>query len=165
MHPMFLQKRNLDRISHRKEFIKVSERLRQGKPRGFDIAGSHGATNVDGIPAEIKVARSTKSKDSATTVESDGAPEGSHNEALIQSIVRAHVWMHSLRGGTYESIENLADANCMHPKVVRQALRLAFLAPDVTSVILEGKQPVGLSPVQISKLLPLPWTEHRRLLD
>jgi hypothetical protein len=27
----------------------------------------------------------------------------------------AHGWMHSLRGRTYESIENLADANRMHP--------------------------------------------------
>jgi len=35
----------------------------------------------------------------------------------------------------YESIEMLAEANCLHPKVVRQALRLAFLSPDVTSVI------------------------------
>ena len=128
------------------------------------IADSSGATDVDGVPAEIMVAWSTKAKDSAAAVESDGAPEGSHNEALIQSIVRAHVWMHSLREGTYESVESLADANGMHPKVVRQALRLAFLSPDVTSGILEGWQPAGLSLVQIPKLLPLPWTEHRRLL-
>lgn len=72
--------------------------------------------------------------------------------------------MRSLQGGTYESIEDLADANRMHPKVVRQALRLAFLSPDVTSAILEGRQPAGLSLAQIPKLLPLPWTEHRRLL-
>jgi DNA invertase Pin-like site-specific DNA recombinase len=128
------------------------------------IAGSHGATDVDGIPAEIKVAWSTKAKDPAAAFESDGVPEGSHNEALIQSIVRAHVWMHSLREGTYQSVENLADANRMHPKVVRQALRLAFLSPDVTSAILEGRQPAGLSLAQIPKLLPLRWTEHRRLL-
>jgi site-specific DNA recombinase len=51
-----------------------------------------------------------------------------------------------------------------HPKVVRQALRLAFLSPDLTSAILEGKQPAGLSLARIPKLLPLPWTEHQRLL-
>jgi site-specific DNA recombinase len=49
-------------------------------------------------------------------------------------------------------------------KVVRQALRLAFLSPDVTSAILEGRQPTGLSLTRIPKLLPLPWTEHRSLL-
>jgi site-specific DNA recombinase len=72
--------------------------------------------------------------------------------------------MDSLRAETYESIENLADANGMHPKVVRQTLRLAFLFPEVTSAILEGTQPAGLSLAQIPKPLPLPWTEHRRLL-
>jgi site-specific DNA recombinase len=128
------------------------------------IAGSGDATNVDGVPTEIKVAWSTKAKDQAAAVESDGASEGWRNEALIEAIVRAHVWMHSLREGTYESIENLTEANRMHPKVVRQALRLAFLSPEVTSAILEGSQPAGLALAQIPKLLPLPWTEHRRLL-
>jgi hypothetical protein len=128
------------------------------------IAGSHGATNVDGIAAEIKVAWSIKAKDTATAVESDGAPDRSHNEPLIQAIVRAHVWMDSLREGTYESIEDLADANRMHPKVVRQALRLAFLSPEVTSAVLEGRQPTDLALPQIPKLLPLKWTEQQRLL-
>jgi site-specific DNA recombinase len=129
------------------------------------ITGFRGATNPDGVPTDITVAWSPKAKDRAAALESEGPPNSSHNEALIQSIVRAHVWMHSLRQGNYQSIENLADAHCTHPKVVRQALRLAFLSPDVTSAILEGRQPVGLALTQIPKLLPLPWTEHRRLLD
>jgi DNA invertase Pin-like site-specific DNA recombinase len=127
------------------------------------IASPSGAANHD-RPAEIKFAWSTKPKDSTAAFESDGAAESSHNEALIQSIVRAHVWMRSLREGNYESVENLADANGLHPKVIRQALRLAFLSPDITSAILEGRQPAALSLTQIPKLLPLPWTEHRRLL-
>jgi len=52
----------------------------------------------------------------------------------------------------------------MHPKVVRQALRLAFLSPEVTSAILEGRQPAALSLARIPKLLSLPWAEHQRLL-
>ena len=52
----------------------------------------------------------------------------------------------------------------IQPKVVRQALRLGFLAPDVTSAILEGRQPASLSLTQIPKLLPLAWTYHRALL-
>jgi hypothetical protein len=51
------------------------------------------------------------------------------------------------------SIEALAEANRLHPKVVRQALRLAFLSPGVTSAILEGRQPARLSLAQIPKLL------------
>ena len=64
----------------------------------------------------------------------------------------------------YESVEMLAEAIRLHPKVVRQALRLAFLSPDVTSAILESRRPAALSLAQIPKLLPLSWTDHRRLL-
>jgi hypothetical protein len=147
-------------ITHADNFF----RFRNTEPLEVDERGGQRLAGRLCHPAEIKVAWSTKAKDSAAAVESDGAPEGSHDEALIQSIVRAHVWMHSLREGTYESIENLADANCMHPKVVRRALRLAFLSPEVTSAILEGRQPAGFSLAQIPKLLPLTWTEHRCLL-
>jgi DNA invertase Pin-like site-specific DNA recombinase len=117
-----------------------------------------------GSTTEIRVAWAIKAKDAATAVEGNGVSEGTRNDALIQSIARAHAWMHCLREGTYETIEQLAEANSLHPKVVRQNLRLAFLSPDVTSSILEGRQLAGLSLARIPKLLPFPWTEHRRLL-
>jgi site-specific DNA recombinase len=79
-------------------------------------------------------------------------------------MVRAHGWIRSLQDGAYETIEQLAEESSFHPKVVRQALRLAFLAPDITSAVLEGRQPRGLSLARIPKLLPLSWIEHRRLL-
>jgi hypothetical protein len=40
----------------------------------------------------------------------------------------------------------------------------ASLSPDVTSAILEGKQPTELSLARIPKLLPLLWTDQRHLL-
>jgi site-specific DNA recombinase len=97
-------------------------------------------------------------------VESDGENDASHNEGLIQSVVRTHAWKRALLDGAHDSVEMLANLNGLHPKVVRQALRLAFLSPDVTSAILEGRQPKGLSLAQIPKLLPLSWTRHRPLL-
>jgi site-specific DNA recombinase len=123
-----------------------------------------GAVDGDGANHEFRIAWSTKTKDAAATMEDNGAPEVVRNESLIQSIVRAHAWVDCLRDGTYESIEQLAEANRLHPKVVRHALRLAFLSPEVTSAILEGKQPDGLTLPRVPKLLPLSWMEHRRLL-
>jgi site-specific DNA recombinase len=123
-----------------------------------------GTADGDGSTQEIRIARSDKARDVATVVEGNGGSDGSRNESLIQSVVRAHVWVHCLQNGTYESIEVLAEANRLHPKVVRQALRLAFLSPDVTSAILEGTQAAAISLSRIPKLLPLPWTEHQSLL-
>jgi site-specific DNA recombinase len=119
-----------------------------------------GAPDMPG--QEFEIPWSPKTKDTAT-VEGNG-PVIERNEGLIQSIVRAHAWMHSLQNETYDSIEQLSEANNLHPKVVRQNLRLAFLSPDATSAILEGSQPAELSLARIPKLLPLPWSNQRPLL-
>ena len=66
----------------------------------------------------------------------------------------------SSKSERFSSIEGLATTAKLHPKVVRQALRLAFLSPELTSAILEGDQP-GLTLRQIPKRLPLPWTARR----
>jgi site-specific DNA recombinase len=123
-----------------------------------------GINDRDNITQEIGIAWTTKTRDPAAKVEGEAVPEGAHNEGLIQSIIRAHAWMHSLREGAHKSIETLAEANRLHPKVVRQALRLAFLSPKVTSAILKGSQPAALSLARVPKLLPLSWTEHQSLL-
>jgi site-specific DNA recombinase len=124
------------------------------------------AANADTGDAgrEIRIARSTETRGVSTLLEGNSGSEGARNEGLIQSIVRAHAWVQCLRDGVYESIEQLAEANLLHPKVVRQNLRLAFLSPDIISSILEGRQPAELSPARIPKLLPLAWAQHRRLL-
>jgi site-specific DNA recombinase len=97
-------------------------------------------------------------------VEGNDGSERAPNESLIQSIVRAHGWMRSLHDGAYGSIDQLAKASSLHSKVVRQALRLAFLSPEITSAILEQRQPKDLALSQIPKLLPLSWAQHLCLL-
>jgi hypothetical protein len=130
----------------------------------INLTRSSDANEPDGAVSEIRIPWPTKVRDSTVAMESDGETAGTHNEGLVQSVVRAHAWMQSLRDGMFESVESLAEANGLHPKVVRQALRLAFLSPDITSAILEGRQPARLSLARIPKLLPLPWTDHRHLV-
>jgi site-specific DNA recombinase len=120
----------------------------------------------DGGPTqEIRIPWSSRATGTATVVQSGNTPETARNESLIQSIIRAHAWIQHLHDGIYESVETLGEANRLHPKVVRQALRLAFLSPDITSAILDGRQPSELSLTQIPKLLPLQWNDQRRLLS
>jgi site-specific DNA recombinase len=88
--------------------------------------------------------RKSKSPDCRNRGGRNNGAKGVQNEGLIQSIVRAHAWKRALLDGAHDSVEMLAEANQLHPKVVRQALRLAFLSPQVISAILEGRQPKGL---------------------
>jgi site-specific DNA recombinase len=62
-----------------------------------------------------------------------------------------------------KTASKMREANSLHPKVVRQALRLAFLALEITSAVLEGSQPKELSLARIPKLLSSSWAEHRLL--
>ena len=142
--------------------IEMLERVVIGRHQ-LQIKVAAGA-DPDHTAREIRITRATQERGTSTLLQENSGPEGARNEGLIQSIVRAHVWVRCLRDGVYESIEQLAKANRLHPKVVRQNLRLAFLSPDIASSILEGRQPAELSLARIPKLLPLPWAQHQRLL-
>jgi site-specific DNA recombinase len=124
----------------------------------------NGTGDDESAPQKIKVGWSIKARGNVTVVEGNVGSESAPNESLIQSILRAHGWMRSLHDGVYGSIDQLAKANDLHPKVVRQGLRLAFLSPEVTSTILEGRQTKELALAQIPKLLPLSWAQHQHLL-
>jgi hypothetical protein len=81
---------------------------------------------------------------------------------LIRAIVRAHAWFNQLSEGGHASIEQLAAATEYNPKVIRQGLRLAFLAPAIAKAVVHGEIPIVLK--QIPKVLPLSWQEQSRLI-
>lgn len=82
------------------------------------------------------------------------------DQKLVQAIVRAHAWLRDLQNNKFETVEALATSVQLHPKVVRQELRYAFLAPAITEAILIGEQSPTLSLVRIPKTLPFTWSEQ-----
>jgi site-specific DNA recombinase len=105
--------------------------------------------------SSIEIPWSAKAKGSARV---DAASETTVDQKLVKSIVRAHAWLSDLSSGRHTSIEALAAAADLHPKVIRQGLRLAFLPPDLTRAALAGEKTIELK--QIPKLLPLSWSER-----
>ncbi|MCF2524931.1 recombinase family protein [Bradyrhizobium sp. G127] len=83
---------------------------------------------------------------------------------LLQAIVRAHAWLRDLKLGKFDSVEAIATSVKLHPKVVRQELRYAFLAPSITQAILTGDQPPTITLARIPKTLPLAWSGQCRTL-
>jgi hypothetical protein len=90
---------------------------------------------------------------------------GMPDQKLLQSIVRARAWLYELSNGKHTSVESLAAAAKLHPKVIRQALRLAFLAPGITRAILLGDQPAHMSLSTIPFALPLRWVAQHQALN
>jgi hypothetical protein len=93
--------------------------------------------------------------------------EGGIDEALIQSIGRAHAWFEQLQSGDVGSVRDIAARENFTTSYVMRYLRLAFLAPDIVETILKGRQPPGISVRKLTnfKQLPASWIEQRQLLN
>jgi hypothetical protein len=83
------------------------------------------------------------------------------NPQLAQAIVRAHAWVKLLSDGTHISVEYLAQSVGIHPKFVRNRIRMSFLAPTITKAILEGEQPANFRLNYFIGAVPLSWSEQR----
>ncbi|UPK33593.1 recombinase family protein [Bradyrhizobium sp. 186] len=90
-------------------------------------------------------------------------PEINSDPKLLKAIVRAHAWLNALTRDRQITIEQLATSAGYNPKVVRQSLRFAFLAPEVMTAALHGHTTPLVK--QVPKLLPLSWREQQLLLE
>jgi site-specific DNA recombinase len=117
-------------------------------------------------PPVIEVPRQSGEKRGRASIEEDSVigNKRSADPTLVQAIVRAHAWLKLLSDGTHNSIEALAAAVEMHPKVIRSRICLAFLAPATTTAILHGEQPVNISLRNAYQIASLPWNEQKKLL-
>jgi site-specific DNA recombinase len=83
---------------------------------------------------------------------------------LVTAIADAHHWIDDLMTGRSSSIRGLARRNGRDPGEVSRTLPLAFLAPDIVEAILEGRQPIELTPQKLRRIgtLPCRWDDQRR---
>ena len=94
------------------------------------------------------------------------APPAKPNPSLIRAIVKAHGFNEKLLHGGVGKFADLAKSEKLHRSYYSQILRLAYLAPDITAAILEGRQPPGLTATMLIEHshLPLSWLEQRAAL-
>jgi site-specific DNA recombinase len=82
---------------------------------------------------------------------------------MVQTIVRALKWVDALTNDHYASIEELAIVANLHPKVVRNELKLAYLAPEIVEAVLTGRRDFSLP--DLRHLSTLSWRRQERELD
>lgn len=85
---------------------------------------------------------------------------------LISLVADARRWARELLEGKYSSIQKLTEREGLRGGAVSRILPLAWLAPDISTAILEGRQPPHLTAKTLRMLpeLPLDWAEQRRVL-
>ena len=85
---------------------------------------------------------------------------------LLTLVSRAHRWRDLLVEGRYRSVIELAAGEGVNRWDVSKQLPFAYLAPDIVTAILDGKQPIGLTASRLRRAAPLPfdWNAQRRVL-
>jgi hypothetical protein len=91
-------------------------------------------------------------------------PSSPAQEPLVLALARAYAWQDLLDSGRYESVTELAEKLKMDRSYVARILRLALLAPDIVTAIVEGREPSGLSLERLVKGLPAAWGAQRKVL-
>ncbi|SHN66164.1 recombinase family protein [Bradyrhizobium erythrophlei] len=117
--------------------------------------------NADMTPAEtIDIAWTAKnpSLPNASTVTPGPEPD----RKLLLALVRAQIWLSDLANNRSPSVEELAIKVDIHPKVMREALKLAFLAPDIMTSIFAGEAMVELA--DLRNVSALSWRSQREEL-
>src|SRR5262249_5680689 len=104
-----------------------------------------------GTPGAVEIPWMPKAKSTAQIPSAGTETQTDHK--LLKAVVRAHAWLDELASGGKTSIAELAAAADIHPKVIRQGLRLAFLAPTLIRSAIDGNKPIKLA--QVPKQLPL----------
>jgi DNA invertase Pin-like site-specific DNA recombinase len=85
---------------------------------------------------------------------------------LIKALARAHDWWGRIARGEAKGIGDIARAEGFNRAYVTRFLCLAFLSPQITKALLEGRQPTELTAKKLVKSglrIPLAWTDQRRL--
>jgi hypothetical protein len=97
------------------------------------------------------------------TVEDQRAPD----PALLRALARAHDFRERLTQNPDLSAHDIARGENVTAAYIYATLRLAWLAPDITDAIVNGRQPPRLTAKKLFRLaahLPLGWPQQRKLL-
>jgi site-specific DNA recombinase len=93
------------------------------------------------------------------------APPAKPDPALIRLVGRAHRFHARLLTHTGK-FGDLARSEKLNRSYFSRLLRIAYLAPDITTAILDGRQPAELTATALVEMpdLPISWPEQRRAL-
>jgi site-specific DNA recombinase len=117
-------------------------------------------------PVVIVVPIRLKRRQSAMVIEAGSTPEPARrvDRALVRAVVLARRWARRLEEGSVGSVKELARLSGLCEHYTARLLPLAYLAPDLTTAILQGMQPAALSLKKLTGApLPLDWDGQRRL--
>ena len=80
---------------------------------------------------------------------------------LVRAVARAHDWIDRILSGEVPNQRALAIQTGFDKRYISRIIPLAFLAPDITEAILDGKQHPNLSLEKCVNEIPFEWSQQR----
>lgn len=147
----------VDRIDVQKDRLQISVNL-QALLEG-DVSTDPTSASFE-IPFEMR--QNGRAKPIIIAAEDVQQPDAD----LIDLIADARRWAIELLDGKATSIQQITDREGLRSGSVSRILPLAWLAPDISTAILKGRQPPHLNSKALRNLadLPLSWEEQRQIL-
>ena len=128
-----------------------------------------GVAHRDEELVEVLVPIRLKHRQSATLIAPDGKSTArsspAPDQALVRAVCLASRWRRQLESGEVATTKELARREALCHRHTGRLLPLAYLAPDLVALILDGHQPRAMT-LQALTQRPLPrcWNEQRRLV-
>ena len=118
------------------------------------------------IPAKFEIPFQKRQNGRAKPIVIATKDAAQQDAELIALVADARRWASELLEGKSLSIQQITKREGLRSGSVSRILPLAWLAPDITTAILEGRQPNRLSAKTLRELpdLPLDWTQQRQIL-
>jgi DNA invertase Pin-like site-specific DNA recombinase len=85
--------------------------------------------------------------------------------SLVKAVSRASDWVRRMEGGEFRHQRDLAKATKLEPRYISALLRVAFLAPEITEAIIDGRQPPDLTLGSVTSVLPMSWQQQKKLIS
>jgi hypothetical protein len=132
------------------------------------LSANAGRSEPGGDDLELCLPVILKHREGAVLIAPQGgsaAIAGRLDKTLLRAVVLARAWAKELAAGRFESIKALALRYSLCPAHTMKLAPLGYLAPDIVTMILEGRQPPTLSLNTLTaQPLPLDWSDQRSLV-
>jgi site-specific DNA recombinase len=84
--------------------------------------------------------------------------------SLVTAVARAHHWREQVLSGQILSEQQIATQEGVNRRYINRLMPLAFLAPDITEAILDGKRHVNLTLDNRAAEIPSDWARQRKMM-
>lgn len=89
-----------------------------------------------------------------------------HDQTLIRAITRSYKWNKMLDRGEVKTVQEIASKENVERTYASDILKLKYLAPEITTMILNGTQPRTLNLTSLTdQKVPICWNKQKQLLN